>query len=486
MAQETELKLSIQPEQLIQLRQWLHQKNSLAPQVKRLENIYFDTPQRDLHQHKMALRLRCHGSHWLQTLKTAGKTTGALSERQEWEMPVAQAALELNRLPDGCLLDAWKMHLQPVFRTDFTRYTWLIEWPSGGALEEVTRIELAIDQGEVSLMTPSKAGLKAPLAELELECLAGPVSGLLAYAEQIAAQIALQPARVSKAQRGWWLAQPDDAPPTHTHYTKVHDVAQLEHHQLMHWASQALDQWMLTREYSHFSAQEDYLLHSYHALLEAQTWLTSAQWLVPQGSTWPARQAVRQWRQALQPWLNSYWRDQALQQLQSCVHRAGLNVAPPLNLQQMEYQKRRQEERQLWREPALGQAGLRLLKNLIQPLNATPVARPWPLTAWMHTAYRHLRFPHQPWRTQGWVRCYAPLVGYAALMRITHQNAKAQQQVDSMLHQLGCLAGFNQLPPAQCQQALVQEGIQRCILQLVRQAQALENIALHCDDAQLK
>ncbi|HUW76692.1 MAG TPA: CYTH domain-containing protein, partial [Gallionella sp.] len=74
MAVETELKLRIAPGQIARLKRhgFLQKYQMARPVVRRLKNIYYDTPKLELHQSEMALRLRHAGRQWLQTLKGGG------------------------------------------------------------------------------------------------------------------------------------------------------------------------------------------------------------------------------------------------------------------------------------------------------------------------------------------------------------------------------------------------------------------------------
>jgi triphosphatase len=96
-------------------------------------------------------------------------------------------------------LMAWRVDLQPLFRTDFERQRWVITHADA-------RIEVALDHGEVSVPgTP----LSAPILELELELLGGPDTALLLVAEALrespGGALALLPSDISKAQRGMSL-----------------------------------------------------------------------------------------------------------------------------------------------------------------------------------------------------------------------------------------------------------------------------------------
>ena len=206
--------------------------------MQRLDNVYFDTPDQRLHRARAALRVRrieVDGApaRWVQTLKTAPTATGGLSQRGEWETPLASRALDLAALqatpawsaldPDGTL---WPQ-LAPVFVTEATRSVREVEGENGA------RIELVLDIGRVRTMAAGEgdaaasgsgrkkahsgqgskakaaatAGQEVALCELELELLAGQPEALFALADQIAQHIAVLPASVSKAERGWRLLE---------------------------------------------------------------------------------------------------------------------------------------------------------------------------------------------------------------------------------------------------------------------------------------
>ena len=206
--QEVELKLALPGADPLTLAKRLAQIPVLARRKStrlRLHNIYFDTPDSALRQQRVALRLRRLGDtdnpKWLQTLKTAGRSDSALSQRGEWETPVRSANLSLKSLqatpwsdldPDGKLFRT----LAPVFETSFERTVWLLRRPGGCV------VEVALDIGQIV------HGERAtPIFELELELKAGPVAALFEVASQIAASMAVLPASASKAERGYALAQ---------------------------------------------------------------------------------------------------------------------------------------------------------------------------------------------------------------------------------------------------------------------------------------
>lgn len=202
MSTETELKLSAVGVSARQLSAHAAVKRHLLNRqgARRLGNIYFDTPELSLQENLIGLRLRRDGDDWLQTVKTAGHAAGGLHHRGEWEMAVAGEALELARFDakplrklfaDPVLVQA----LAPVFRTDFERSTWELQFTDGSV------VELVLDQGEV------KAGRRTEaIAEVELELKQGESWHLFELARELASTLPLHILNDSKAARGYRLA----------------------------------------------------------------------------------------------------------------------------------------------------------------------------------------------------------------------------------------------------------------------------------------
>ncbi|MGB9094366.1 MAG: CHAD domain-containing protein [Gallionella sp.] len=199
MAVETELKLRIAPGQLARLkRHALLKAHQLArPLVRRLQNIYYDTPKLELHDSGVALRLRHAGRQWLQTLKGGGSVQAGLHSRNEWEVPVQRAALDFSAAQgvdwDELLRPSLRRKLQPVFVTDFTRSSRMLEFRGA-------QIELCMDRGEV------RAGqLISPICELELELKSGEPVQLFELAQAILEIVPFELETVSKAEQGYRL-----------------------------------------------------------------------------------------------------------------------------------------------------------------------------------------------------------------------------------------------------------------------------------------
>lgn len=205
---EVELKLAVAARDLDDLRAHplLLAYAEQAPQVQQLHTRYFDTPTRQLAQHGMALRLRRAGRQWWQALKT-GDSEAAMSQRGEWEWPLAEGHLSFALLRDTPLarvadLDALRHTLREVFATRFRRETWLLRLSDG------TQLALCIDTGQV------RAGRHAePICEVELELRSGDAGALLGFARELSDVITLVPLARSKAARGHALAEHGPAVP---------------------------------------------------------------------------------------------------------------------------------------------------------------------------------------------------------------------------------------------------------------------------------
>ncbi|RPH30940.1 inorganic triphosphatase [Buttiauxella warmboldiae] len=199
MTQEIELKFIVNPAELDALRNTLNALESEHAEPRQLLNIYYETADNQLRRHDMGLRIRGDNGRYEMTLKIAGRVTGGLHQRPEYNVELASPELALAQFPaevwpEGVFADELQAQLNPLFSTDFAREKWVVTHGK-------SRIELALDQGEV------KAGeLAEPLCELELELLAGETADLLAFARQLVAQPGLRQGSLSKAARGYHLA----------------------------------------------------------------------------------------------------------------------------------------------------------------------------------------------------------------------------------------------------------------------------------------
>ncbi|RKZ37049.1 MAG: hypothetical protein DRQ49_16895 [Gammaproteobacteria bacterium] len=200
MSIETELKLSLPPKKANKLIQH-PMLQSASHTTQHLYNTYFDTPNHDLLQHGVGLRVRRIGDKRLQTMKTAGTVLGGLHQRQEWEMEISGNTPDYSQFPKGAL-PAWcsskknRKKIEALFTTDFTRTTWDL------SLNDGSKIEVALDQGEIKTKTAS-----IPLNEVELELKAGSPNVLYKVALTLQKTLPLTIENKSKAARGYALYQ---------------------------------------------------------------------------------------------------------------------------------------------------------------------------------------------------------------------------------------------------------------------------------------
>lgn len=200
MAQEIELKFIVNHEAVDALRGHLNALGGEHHAPGQLLNIYYETEDNWLRKHDMGLRIRGDKGRYEMTLKIAGRVTGGLHQRPEYNVPLNEPLLDLAQLPsevwpNGEMPADLASRVQPLFRTDFEREKWLLE-------VDGSQIEIALDRGEV------KAGEFAePICELELELLSGETRAVLKLANQLVNQTGLRQGSLSKAARGYHLAQ---------------------------------------------------------------------------------------------------------------------------------------------------------------------------------------------------------------------------------------------------------------------------------------
>lgn len=127
----------------------------------------------------MGLRIRGFGDRYEMTLKTAGQTVGGLHQRPEYNVPLTQPELDIQRLPGeiwpaGTDVAALQQQLNVLFSSHFVREKWVVTYLQ-------SEIEVAFDNGTVSA-----GALNQPLMEIELELKSGHRDDLLAFADELA------------------------------------------------------------------------------------------------------------------------------------------------------------------------------------------------------------------------------------------------------------------------------------------------------------
>jgi len=200
METEIEIKLFFSPEFELELHKKISAHYCISSKKQLLHNVYFDTVERKLRKMDMGLRVRSCENKSVQTIKTSGRVIGGLHQRPEYNEPIVGLRPELARFnskiwPAGCDLKSLENELIPIFSTDFERQTWLLEMPDG------TLIEVAYDKGSIEANHE-----QMKICEIELELVKGDEKQLFVLCNDIAHLPQVRLANVSKAQRGYMLA----------------------------------------------------------------------------------------------------------------------------------------------------------------------------------------------------------------------------------------------------------------------------------------
>lgn len=168
--------------------------------TRQLVGTYFDTPSGVLQNAGWSLRIRSTGDQWVQTIK--GPRVMATSP--EWEVELGEFALPtiyeldfgaIKQTPLWSLITGLENELHPVFETDVTRISHILQFPNA-------TIETALDFGQIRSLSDKRT---MPIQDVELELKDGDVAVLFQCAMELAldSEIMIQPA--SKAARGYQL-----------------------------------------------------------------------------------------------------------------------------------------------------------------------------------------------------------------------------------------------------------------------------------------
>lgn len=195
---EIELKLAVSPEAMETLRGAdviaRHARNQGV--TRRLDAVYYDTPDRLLDRNGLSLRVRRSGKRHVQTLKRSG--AGDPLARDEWEAALPDGALDLSLLPlaeiGEPLASLSAGQLAPVFATRIRRRLRRLDY--AGALIEIAFDDGMIEAGEKSL----------PVSEVELELKEGEAAALYELGLAMLDVASMQVETLSKSARGYGLA----------------------------------------------------------------------------------------------------------------------------------------------------------------------------------------------------------------------------------------------------------------------------------------
>lgn len=196
MSTETELKLELDPADVLRMLE-----DALLPAPASQEqqrDTYFDTPRLKLRRNGYSVRVRATGQGHLQTVKSLSSGAG-LFERGEWEKPVWGAGVDPAALAETPVAEILHHHhgidkLKPVISSEVRRTTWLLG-------QDTSAVEVMLDEGALRSGNSS-----TDIVELELELRTGEPAYLFDVAQRIGSQVPVRVSVLSKAERGFMLA----------------------------------------------------------------------------------------------------------------------------------------------------------------------------------------------------------------------------------------------------------------------------------------
>ncbi|WP_425918584.1 inorganic triphosphatase [Acinetobacter sp. TSRC1-2] len=204
---EVELKFQIPEARRNALLKALDPKKSKIIQLKAK---YYDTEERLLSQHGVALRQRLEGTRWIQTLKAAGKShlhrfehnydLGELEQAPQLDLSIYEHDAEAQQILKNALQDSQEP-LKLQFETDIQRTFRVIQF-------QETDIEVSLDVGEVRTGTAQRE-----MHEVEFELKSGSVQSLLAFSFEWVKKYQLWLDVRSKAEIGNLLAMTQKVSP---------------------------------------------------------------------------------------------------------------------------------------------------------------------------------------------------------------------------------------------------------------------------------
>ena len=238
MSNEIELKLRISPADAARLRQHPLILSHLRepPVTRKLNSIYYDTPDLALLDAGISLRVRRMAGGWFQAVKAAGHSSAGLHQRMEWEDIIAAGHPDFSKITEPALTRIFdqpslRQELAPIFTTDVRRTEWHLVWDNGD------HVELALDIGHLVV-----GAAREPIREIELELKAGETRRLFELALALQNDLRLELENVSKAQRGYAHYRPQAPVVVRAHHTvlKKHMPASTAFRQI---AWECLGQW---------------------------------------------------------------------------------------------------------------------------------------------------------------------------------------------------------------------------------------------------
>lgn len=211
---EVELKFVVEPKYQEDIEKLFSQLNYhvVDSKVLQLENGYYDTEDNQLRQLDFGLRTRStrfqDGTVKAeQTIKLAGKDVGGLMQRPEHTVALDQVSAFADLFlfddaiwDDGFDVSGIQRQLKQTFSTQFTRHKWLVEMHNGAI------VECVYDLGEVAVIKDNQLKTER-ISEIELELVQGHNKDIFTLAHYLTRHIDCKLGHLSKAARGYMLAQ---------------------------------------------------------------------------------------------------------------------------------------------------------------------------------------------------------------------------------------------------------------------------------------
>ncbi len=214
--QEIELKFLV-PES--RLKGLMRQARVKSSEVTQLAAHYYDTPDQQLAEAGIGLRIRKEGDAWVQTIKAGGDGIAArLEHNAVLDNEQVQAMLDNNTLmPDLTIykntsvapaLAEFKLkklakNLTRLYVTDVERTTRLLVDDSGSDGDANNHVEMAYDYGEI--IHGNDDTQRDAILEIEFELISGDIDFLFATAKTWCKRYKLCLSTVTKAERGGLL-----------------------------------------------------------------------------------------------------------------------------------------------------------------------------------------------------------------------------------------------------------------------------------------
>jgi inorganic triphosphatase YgiF len=200
MSQEIEIRFAASEHDLIRIAKGavLHGFSVGRAATKRLNTVYYDTPEHGFAKAGLSLRVRKNGSGYVQTVKDES-SAALVSRRNEYECTVPTPEPDLSCIPDQRVRERVEAivdgaHIEPLIEADIRRTTRSVKTTAGD------EVELAVDRGHIRTLTNGHAAL--PVNELELELKQGTPVVLFEIARRLSRKAPLTVTTESKSARG--------------------------------------------------------------------------------------------------------------------------------------------------------------------------------------------------------------------------------------------------------------------------------------------